>query len=74
MAQRGRKPSAIRRTRLEVPIDERILSKVDLFLTNPETGKPAYGARRALIERLLRQWLAQRGVSDLPEVEAPHGS
>lgn len=43
-----------------VSIPTSLLVEVDLYLHDPFTGKPRYGARSKLIERLLRGWVAEQ--------------
>lgn len=43
--------------RMTVYVEAELLQKVDILLTNPLSGNIKYGARSALVERLLREWL-----------------
>ena len=44
-----------------------IAAKVDLLLLDPVSGKTRYGARSALVNQLLLQWLTERGMKPLQE-------
>lgn len=61
MAKRGRKslvvPTILWSCR--IPVD--VAAKVDLLLHDPLRGVPEYGARSALVSRLLREWLDSHG-------------
>ena len=45
---------------IAVNVPQSIIERVDLLLTDPNTGRLHYGARSALITDLLRQWLAEQ--------------
>lgn len=40
-----------------INLPESLLTRLDLYFFDPKTGKPKYGSRSRLIERLLREWL-----------------
>lgn len=63
---RGRHPNAYRSVEWTVNIPETIAAKVALILHDPVRGKPAHGARSALITQLLTEWLRTHDVN--PEV------
>lgn len=48
--------------KLHLPLD--LAAEVELLLLDPLREKPKYGARNALVERLLREWLASRRRGD----------
>ena len=52
-----------RPVRLEITLPESVSAAVELELFSDIEGRVPYGARSKLIEQLLRQWLASRGVS-----------
>lgn len=60
--KRGAKPHAIppRDWKLSLPLD--ITAQVDLLLEDPVRKRPAYGARSALVEQLLREWVSRQMV------------
>lgn len=45
-----------------IPID--LVVKVDVFLSDPLTGKTEHGARSAYVERLIREDLARKARTD----------
>lgn len=48
------------RVRWELQLDADLAGEIELFLLNPATGRPRYGARNQLVESLLREWLRAR--------------
>jgi len=52
-----------RPVRLEITLPESVSAAVELELFSDIEGRVPYGARSKLLEQLLRQWLASRGVS-----------
>lgn len=55
----GRPTSAIKRLRVEIPLEEALVAEMDLLLFSPTEGRVPYGARTELIESLLRAALAR---------------
>jgi hypothetical protein len=59
----------------KVAISAEVAGKVEFVLTDPITKKPHYGARKKLLESLLRFWLAREAgvppeaLPDLPSLE-----
>lgn len=43
-----------------IHIPKSLAAKVELLLADTATGQPRYGARSALIQQLLREWLEKR--------------
>lgn len=60
MARTGRPVHKIPRIRWDTYIRLDIASQVELLLADPMREKVKYGARSALIEMLLEEWLAKR--------------
>ena len=56
---RGRRPHTIPKRLFRGRIPEPLADEVDLLLLNPTTGTVAFGARSALLTRLLRRWVAE---------------
>lgn len=70
MTKRGRRASLIpMRTLKDVPLPAALIERVDARLHDPVTGRPAYGARAALIARLLSEWCDRTPVH--PSFEPP---
>lgn len=46
--------------KIKVSLPASLLAQVDIHFFDPVTGKPRYGARSALIERLLRKWVREQ--------------
>lgn len=53
----GKRPSLIPHRTIEVELPTDLIEAVDARLYDPRTGKPKYGARPALITRLLSEWV-----------------
>lgn len=62
----GKKKQADRPEDWKISLPRSITAPVSLLLADPLTGRPKYGARSRLIERLLREWLVtqQKGGQD----------
>ena len=56
----ARPRSAIRKVRWLVSVDEPIANRIDLLLVDPMSGRSTYGARSALINRLLAEYLNEQ--------------
>ncbi|HYE38131.1 hypothetical protein [Methylocaldum sp.] len=54
---RGRTANTEKSIRWRIEVKERIAAQVELLLLDPLTGDIAYGARSALVNQLLREWL-----------------
>jgi len=59
---RGRKPKLTDRTAIEVTLSTDTVTKLKIELFSQAAGCVPRGAVAELVERLLREWLAQRGV------------
>lgn len=65
-SRRGTKMARGRKAHLDPPVQvfihlpRSLVAKMELLLADTLTMKPRYGARSALFERLLREWLVQR--------------
>lgn len=57
---RGRKQHADPPINVTVSIPESLNAKVELLLYDPVLRKPRYGGRSALIQSLLRKWIAEQ--------------
>ena len=57
---RGRKPHTEKSVRWRIEVKEKIALQVELLLLDPLTGEIAYGARSALINQLLAEWLEKQ--------------
>jgi hypothetical protein len=67
---RGRKANTERSIRWRVEVREKIAAQVELLLLDPVTQQIEYGARSALINRLLEAWLdSQRKRPEVEETE-----
>jgi hypothetical protein len=55
----GRPPRTFRVVNWKVQVPETTAGPIELLLCNPLTGRPQYGARGALVTRLLDEWLAR---------------
>jgi len=44
-----------------------LANRVDFYILDPMTGRVEYGARNALLERLLRDWLRAKGGAEEKE-------
>lgn len=51
----ARRPDHVIKVRISLPAE--LIISVDHTLLDPDTGKPAFGARSRLVERLLREYL-----------------
>lgn len=56
---RGRRKQSTRKTLFRARIPEPLNDEVELLLLNPTTGQVAFGARSALLTRLLRKWVSE---------------
>jgi hypothetical protein len=77
MAKVGRPKNTIPTIDWKCQVPVPIAAKVDVFLLDPVTLNPRYGARSALVTQLLIQWLASKGVNlngDLSHAETSPGS
>jgi Arc/MetJ-type ribon-helix-helix transcriptional regulator len=54
---RGRRARIDRPTRWEVSIPVSLAAEIELHIFDPVRRSEAFGARSALIQRLLREWL-----------------
>jgi hypothetical protein len=63
MAKAGRKRLLDRPVAKQINVPESVALKVDFLLHNPRTDTRRHGAWSALVTQLLREWLAQKGVS-----------
>lgn len=55
----GRPTSAIKRLRVEIPLDEALVAEMDLLLFSETEGRVPYGARTEFIESLIRAALTR---------------
>lgn len=60
MAKPGRKAFVVPTTPWKISIPVPLAAEIELRLFDPKTGVVEYGARSALVERLLRQWIEQQ--------------
>lgn len=67
----GRPANTIPTVEWKSHIPTPIAAKVDIFLLDPVSLKPRYGARSALVTQLLIQWLSTKGVNN-PLKENPN--
>lgn len=59
MATQGRPRSQELRAEMKLSLKASTVARVDLQLMDPLTRKPKYGARSALVESLLEDWLSK---------------
>lgn len=64
---RGRKPLTDKSVEWKISLPSSVAVRVELFLTNPLTGKPRYGTRSKLITQLLQDWLDVMQPTTTPE-------
>lgn len=69
MCPRGRRARLDAPTRWEVSIPTSLAAEIELYILDPVRRTQAFGARSALVQRLLREWLErQKGAAiDTPE-------
>jgi hypothetical protein len=67
MAQSGRKKHVIPSVRWRVEVREDLAAKTELILYDPLRQEIAYGARSALVNQLLEEWLSKQLKQPLPE-------
>ena len=60
MVRLGRKPHSDPPEYWKIAISQSTASTVGLLLSDPLTGKIKHGARAKLINRLLREWIAEQ--------------
>ena len=57
---RGRKKKLDRPVHWSISVPQSLAAELELLLIDPLRGKPKHGARGALIERLLREWVEEQ--------------
>lgn len=66
---RGRgKPSKEKSDQWTVYVPRSLAMKIDMLFFNPASGRIRYGYRTALVNKLLRQWLAAQVVETLDQI------
>jgi len=56
----GRPPNPELTKAWKIIIDATLAGQIEFLLLDPLTAKPKHGARKELIEQLLREWLAKK--------------
>lgn len=64
MLKRGRPPRTLQRVAVKIQLDLDLAAELDMLCFDPLRGKPSYGDRSDIINKLLRAYLKEQRIAD----------